>query len=334
MVFRLFPKLVKKQYDPLAMIIGSFLMIILLGSILLCLPMSSNSHEWTNFLDAAFTATSATTVTGLAIYDTGTYWSFFGQLIILILIHLGGLGYMTIIASIFILIRKRSINDALILGESLNTYSFKEIFNLSKSLFLVIIILEGIGALALFVDWAPEMGIKRALWYGIFHSVAAFNNAGFDLMGGFKGLTHYVGDPIMNITIMGLIITGGLGFFVFLELFHWLRHNERLSLHAKIVLTTTCFLVLFGALVIYGFEHENPKTLGELPTTSKIWASLFLSVTSRTAGFNTVPTEGLRDESLLFVMILMLIGASPGGTGGGGKTTTMAVIFFTIWAYI
>ncbi|MBI4440539.1 Trk family potassium uptake protein [Candidatus Woesearchaeota archaeon] len=331
MVFSLFPRLVKRQYNPLAMVVLSFLLVIIAGTLFLMLPVASRQRAWTPALDAAFTATSATTVTGLAVFDTGTHWSFFGQFIILLLVQIGGLGYMTIIASLLILVRKRSITEALLLGESLNTYSFKEMFALAKSLFMVVILFEALGALTLFVNWVPRMGTVRAAWYGLFHSVTAFNNAGFDLMG---GLTTSVGDPIVNITVIGLIVSGGVGFFVLMELVHWTFGKARLSLHAKVVLLSTCFLILAGAVLLFLLEFDNQDTLGKLPLETKAWAALFQSVTARTAGFNTIPIEQLTDASLLLIILFMFIGASPGGTGGGVKTTTAALVFFTVISYL
>ncbi len=330
----LFPELMLKKYNPLFTIVLSYIIIIAVGTLLLMLPSASTTDEWTPFVDAAFTATSATTVTGLTVVDTGTHWSFFGQLVILLLIHIGGLGYMTIIASIIIIVRKRAITESLILGESLNTYSFKEMFLLAKSLFMVVILLEALGALALFVNWAPLMGIKKALWFGIFHAVAAFNNAGFDLMGNYASLTNYVSDPVVNATIIGLIIAGGLGFFVFLELVNWLTGKGVMTLHTKIVLTMTCLLIVLGAGLIIAFESSNQETLGNLPFTTKMWAALFTSVTARTAGFNTLSMNKLTDASLFLLILLMFIGASPGGTGGGIKTTTISVVFFAVSSYI
>lgn len=330
----IFPKLTVKRYNPLFTIVLSYLIVIVIGTILLMHPYSSSSNEWTNPLDAAFTATSATTVTGLVVVDTATHWSFFGQLIILLLIHLGGLGYMTIIASIIILVKRRGMTESLILGESLNTYSFKGIFSLAKSMFMVVILLEALGAMSLFVSWAPSIGIKRGLWFGVFHAVSAFNNAGFDLMGGYASLMQYVNNPVVNITIMGLIVTGGLGFFVFLEFANWLTGKGKLSLHTKLVLTTTCLLILLGAALIFILESQNPETLGSLQFTTRVWGAMFTSVAARTAGFNTLPIDKLTDASLVVIIILMFIGASPGGTGGGIKTTTIAVIFFTLFSYL
>ena len=310
-------------------IVLSFLLVILTGTLLLSLPISSANGSATKFIDAFFTANSATCVTGLVCLDTGTYFSLFGKLVILTLIQIGGLGYMTFSTFFMVLFKKKLfITEKLIAQEALNVYSAKEVVNILKKILTIVFAIEGIGAFILFLRWLPEMGVKRSLFYGVFHSVSAFCNAGFSLPANFASLTAFRGDIIVNLTITTLIIFGGLGFLVITDLVQ----NKRFSLHSKIVVGTTLFLIIFGSVLIYAIEFNNPATLGALGNLEKIMSSYFQSVTARTGGFATIGIEKMGDASQLVLMGLMFIGASPGGTGGGIKTTTFMLICATIWA--
>ncbi len=310
-------------------IVLSFLLVILTGTLLLSLPISSSNGTQTRFLDAFFTANSATCVTGLACLDTGTHFSLFGKLVILSLIQIGGLGYMTFSTFFMVLFKKKLfITEKLIAQEALNVYSAKEVVNILKKILTIVFLIEGAGALILFLRWLPEMGLKRALLYGVFHSVSAFCNAGLSLPAGFASFTAYRGDIIVNLTITSLIILGGLGFLVITDLVQ----NKRFSLHSKIVVGTTLSLIILGGILIYAIEFNNSATLGAFGNLEKIMSSYFQSITARTAGFNTIAINKMRTASQLVLMGLMFIGASPGGTGGGIKTTTFTLICATIWA--
>lgn len=298
------------------------------------LPVATKSGEGADFLTALFTATSATCVTGLVVVDTKTYWSTFGQIVIMLLIQVGGLGIMTM-STLFALIlgRRITFKERLVMQEAFNTNSLGGIVKFAKYILMVSFLFESIGAIILTLRFLPQMGLKKAVYYGLFHSISAFNNAGFDLMGNFRSLTGYVSDWVVNLVIMGLIIFGGLGFYVLLDIYEH-RHFNKFTLHSKIVITITLFLIAIGTLLIFLFEYNNPKTLKPLDFPTKILASLFQAVTPRTAGFNTLSLSDMTIASKFLTIILMFIGASPAGTGGGIKTTTFAVILYTVLSVI
>lgn len=319
--------LLKLRHNPSIVIILSFALIILTGALLLWLPFSTASGKTTSFIDAYFTANSATCVTGLVVVDTGTHYTFWGKLIILGLIQLGGLGYMTFSTLIVILLRQKVfISQRLAVREAMNLFSSQGAVRFILYVFSIVITFESLGAAILFFRWWPEMGAWRALKSGVFHSVSAFCNAGFDIMGGFRSFTGYVGDPVVNLTIMGLIIIGGIGFIVLADIIE----RRKFSLHSKLVLITTLFLIFGGAALFFIFEHLNPHTLAKLPLNVQIWASFFQSVTARTAGFNTLDLSRLAGPAIFVLISLMFVGASPGGTGGGIKTTTFALLLLTM----
>lgn len=314
---------------PTLFIAISFLAVIFTGAVLLSLPISSASGTYTNFLDAYFTSNSATCVTGLVCLDTGVHFSLFGIIVILALIQVGGLGYMTFSTFVMVFLRKRMfISEKLMMQETLNIYSTKEVFGVLKKIFLIVFVIEGIGAIILFLRWLPEMGVGQALLYGVFHSVSAFCNAGFALPANFANLTAYRTDVAVNLTVTSLIILGGLGFLVLADIIQ----NKRLSLHSRIVIWTTLFLIISGTLLILAIEYGNKDTIGGLSFGGKLLTSYFQAVTPRTAGFNTLPIESMFHPTLILIIGLMFIGASPGGTGGGIKTTTFTLICATIWA--
>jgi len=320
---------------PAQFVVLSFAAVITLGTLLLWLPISSQSGKFTPFIDALFAATSATCVTGLVVRDTGTYWSLFGQIVILLLIQMGGLGYMTL-ATFFpiILGRKVGLIDRVRLAETLSVSSLKGIMLLAKYVLFSVLLVEGVGALVLFLRFLFLMPPLKAIYFGVFHAVSAFCNAGFDVMGTFSGpyssLTYFRGDVLVNLTICFLIIVGGIGFMVVANLVRHFRYREPLALHTKIVLISTAVLLVFGTLIILGMEFNNSGTLASLPLGEKILASFFQAVTPRTAGFNTLNLSSMNVGTLMFIAMLMFIGASPGGTGGGVKTSTLAVLLATI----
>ncbi|MGI1690523.1 TrkH family potassium uptake protein [Thermoanaerobacter uzonensis] len=326
--------MIKIKLTPTQVLALGFAAIILIGTLLLMLPVATKSGEGADFLTALFTSTSATCVTGLTVVDTKTYWSTFGQIVIMLLIQVGGLGIMTM-STLFALIlgRRITFKERLVMQEAFNTNSLGGIVKFARYILMFSFLFESIGAVILTLRFLPQMGLKKAVYYGFFHSISAFNNAGFDLMGNFKSLTGYVSDWVVNLVIMGLIIFGGLGFYVLLDIYEH-RHFNKFTLHSKIVITITLFLIAAGTLFIFLFEYNNPKTLKPLDFPTKILASLFQAVTPRTAGFNTLSLSDMTIASKFLTIILMFIGASPAGTGGGIKTTTFGVILYTVLSVI
>lgn len=321
-----------KRLNQVQFIALGFFLIIMLGTFMLMLPISSKSGEWTSFLDAFFTAVSTTCVTGLIVVDTFTHWSLFGQLIIITLIQIGGLGFLTIAVGFAMIFRKRiGLRQRDLLKESVNAMEIGGIVKLTRKIIAGTAIIEGIGAVILSIRFIPEHGLLEGIYYGVFHSISAFCNAGFDLMGyqaPYNSLCNYATDPVINLTISALIMIGGLGFVVWDELsikkFHWKQY----TLHTKLVLSGTAFLLVAGTVLMLLFEYHN--TLEGMNFGEKLLASFFGSVTARTAGFNTVDTAALDSSSKLLTIILMFIGGSPGSTAGGAKTTTVMVIFIYI----
>ncbi|NMO95652.1 TrkH family potassium uptake protein [Paenibacillus lemnae] len=320
--------------SPPQVLVTGFGSIILIGTILLMLPIASETGESLGFMNALFTATSATCVTGLVVVDTETFFSTFGEVVIMLLMQIGGLGFMTM-ATLFALVLKRriSLKDRLLLQESMNQSSIEGIVRLIRRVLFYSLIIEGAAVILFSIRWAFDMPFGRAVYYGVFHAISLFNNAGFDLFGGFKSLTQYVNDPLVNIVSMFLIIAGGIGFVVMSELVDF-KKKLKLSLHSKVVLSMSGTLILIGAVVIFIFEFTNTKTLGSLGWGGKVWGSFFQSVTPRTAGANTLNIPDLRQASQFFIIILMFIGASPGSTAGGIKTTTFTIMIGAVIAMI
>jgi trk system potassium uptake protein TrkH len=316
------------------MLVIGFALIILIGAQLLTLPVSSATGQTTPWIDALFTATSATCVTGLVVVDTGTYYSTFGQIVILSLIQVGGLGFMTM-ATLFAVVLKRriSLKERLILQEALNQTSIEGIIRLVRKVLLYTLAIEACGALSFTLRFLFDMPPGRAIYYGIFHAVSFFNNAGFDIMGHFRSLTMYVGDPWVNFTAMSMIVLGGLGFVVLADLLEY-RRNRKVSLHSKVVLSMSGILIVVGTLVILVFEYSNSLTMGPLHFGEKVLAAMMQSVSPRTAGVNTVDIGSLRQATQFIIVILMFIGASPGSTGGGIKTTTFAALLGAVIAMV
>ena len=308
-------------------ILLGFAVLILFGAILLMLPIASNEGVYTPFLKARFTSTSASCVTGLIVYDTATHWSLFGQAVILFLIQIGGLGVVVAVTSIILLSGKRiGYSQRNTLANSISINSQGGIMKMLLFLLKWTGIIELFFASLLATQFIPEFGVKRGLWYSIFHSVSAFCNAGFDLMGikePFSSLSDYVGNPLINISIMSLILLGGLGFVTWQDIAKNKGNFHRYRLQSKIILSTTIFLVLLPALFYFFLEFR------EMPIGSRILASLFTAVTPRTAGFNTVDFSKFSDSGIFLQILLMLVGAAPGSTGGGMKMTTMTVLILT-----
>ena len=311
-----------------------FLGVIILGTLLLTLPISSKSREWTPLLDCAFTATSATCVTGLIVYDTFSHWSLFGQTVIISMIQVGGLGVMTIITMFSVFLKKKiSLHERKLLMESSGTVRKSGIIRLLKQIVTGTLIFEGTGALLLATRFCPELGFFNGLRYSVFHSVSAFCNAGFDLMGrygSFSSLTPFADDAVVNLTICILIITGGIGYLVWQDVLNFKSDFKKYSLQSKIVLVTSAVLVLGGWLLMLVCEWNS--SMAQLSPGKKILAAFFQSVTARTAGFNTVPLNELSSAGLMTMVVLMFIGGSPGSTAGGVKTTTVAVMIIELIA--
>ncbi len=319
--------------SPTKVIMWGYSLIILVGSVLLYLPVSSKSGTFTNFLDCVFTATSATCVTGLVIYDTYTHWSLFGQLVILLLIQIGGLGFMTLAISAVTLTKKHiGLRERYTMKEAISAPTVGGVVRISRFIFLTSIAIEATGALLLSIKFIPQFGIVRGIYFSIFHSISAFCNAGFDLMGiikPFSSLATYQGSVLVNLVICFLIIIGGLGFFVWDDIrIHKFKINKY-KLHTKIVLTVTSTLILVGFLSIFIFESRY-TSFDNLPIKNQILVAFFQSVAPRTAGFNTIDLASISDESQILTICLMLIGGSPSSTAGGIKTTTLAVMVLSI----
>ncbi len=316
--------------NPPVSLMLSFAAVILVGTILLMLPASSTEGYITNFIDALFTATSATCVTGLIVVDTGTYFSLFGQIVILLLIQIGGLGIMTISTAFAIMLGQRiSLNVQNVMHQVVGETPVIDVFKLLRGTVLVTLLIELIGAMFLFFSIANMMPVAKAIYYSIFHSVSAFCNAGFSLWSG--NLVSFVESPLVNFSITFLIILGGLGFAVLIDIYHFFFHHQqvrKLALHSKIVLTATALLIVSGFIGLYIGEYYS--SMKGFTVSRRVFSSWFQSVTARTAGFNTIDISLYSSASVLLTVILMFIGASPGSTGGGIKTTTFSVLVLSV----
>ena len=314
----------------------SFLAVIFLGSLLLSLPISSADGEAVPYLDALFTATTATCVTGLVTLTTASTWSIFGQAVILVLIQVGGLGVVTIMSALMILLQKRmGIGDRLLLQDAFNLNSLSGIVRFVKRVILGTALVEGIGALLYMTVFVPEFGL-RGIWISLFTSISAFCNAGMDIIAD-NSLSSYATNPIINLVTCALIVLGGIGYIVWWDVMGLRKSaagRRRLSLHSKIAISTTLLLIFGGGLLILLFEYHNPRTIAELSLFDKLQVSLFQSVTTRTAGFATVPQQDLTNASSLLCLLLMFIGGSPVGTAGGIKTVTIAVLFASAFSAV
>ena len=322
-------------------ILLSFLTAILVGSVLLTLPISSASWQATPFIDALFTATTATCVTGLVVVPTVTAWSLFGHIVILVLIQIGGLGIITIMASITVFLHKRmELADRLLLQDAFNLNTLSGLETFVKKVIKGTFIIEGIGACLYMTVFVPQFGLK-GIWISVFTSISAFCNAGIDIIAE-NSLCNYTLNPIINITTCLLIILGGLGYIVWWDLMRVSKEKRTkkvkfwrtLTLHSKIAISATAGLILVGGILILLFEYRNPNTIGQFTFLEKLEVAFFQSVTTRTAGFATIPQENLSNASAIICLLLMFIGGSPVGTAGGIKTVTFVVLIASAFATI
>lgn len=313
-----------------------FLIIILCGTCLLMLPISSRMPGGTDFLSALFTAASATCVTGLVVVDTYQHWTLFGQTVILLMIQVGGLGFVTFGVTILLMMGKRiGLADRGLLRDSVNTLELGGIVRLAKLIVKGTLLIEGTGAVLLSIRFVPEFGLAEGIYYGIFHSVSAFCNAGFDLMGRFEAyssLVRYADDWLVNLTTVSLVLIGGLGFVVWRDLYKNRLQMKKYTLHTKMVLTALVVLVVFPMPLFWFLERGG--VLAGLDGSGQFLGSLFAVVTPRTAGFNTTDVAGMGDAGKLLTLVLMLIGGNPGSTAGGVKTTTIMVLLFYVVSMI
>lgn len=321
------------RIKPAQVVILGFLFQILVGACLLALPVSTQSGEGASFLDALFTATSATCVTGLVVQDTAQYWSTFGQGIILLLIQVGGMGVVTMAVAISMFSgRKIGLRERWVMQESISAPQVGGIVRMTSFILKTALLIEGIGAVLLALRFCPEFGIGKGIWYGIFHSISAFCNAGFDLMGekaAFSSMTWYAGDSLVNVVICLLIVLGGLGFLTWQDISANGWHVSRYRLQSKLILVTTLVLLVGGGLFYGLYEFSQPQW-DDLSSKERGLASIFQTVAPRTAGFNTVDLTQLSQPTILITILLMLAGGSPGSTAGGFKTTTLAVLILAV----
>lgn len=320
------------ELNPPRVLALGFAGLILIGAILLNLPIASKSGESIGFINALFTSASSVCVTGLVVVNTGEYWSLFGHIVIICLIQMGGLGFMTLATLVALILGKKiTLKERLIIKEQLNQETMSGLVKLTKYVILSTFAIEGLGALFLSTRFIPRYGFIKGLWFSIFHSISAFCNAGFDITG--NNIVPFKGDIVVNLTIAFLIIIGGLGFSVYIDISRHKRFN-RLSLHSKLVLVITLILIIVGMILFYLIEWDNPGTLEPLNSKERIIASFFQSVVTRTAGFNSIDMSKMKDTTTFIMIILMFIGGSPGSTAGGIKTTTFGAILLTTFTVI
>ncbi|MBQ4561171.1 MAG: potassium transporter KtrB [Clostridia bacterium] len=329
------------RFSTTQIILLSFLLVILIGSILLVLPISSTNGTPVPYIDALFTATTSCCVTGLVTLPTLSTWSVFGQIVILILIQVGGLGVITVMTGCMLLLnRKLGIGDRLLIQDSFNLNTMSGLVRFVKNVLFGTLIVEGIGAVLYMLVFVPEFGAK-GIWISVFNSVSAFCNAGIDIVAD-NSLCNYATNPLINTVTSVLVILGGLGYIVWWDIIRVIKSRSpknrkifrHLTLHSKIAVTVTAGLILAGAIFIFVFEYANPLTIGEMKLFDKIQVSFFQSVTTRTAGFASVPQENLTNASAVVSVILMMIGGSPVGTAGGMKTVTITVLICSAFATI
>ena len=316
-----------KRLSSSQIIILGFAALILLGSLLLMLPISTQDGKGAGFMDALFTATSAVCVTGLIVQDTATYWSAFGQTILITLIQIGGLGVVTVAIAISLLSGKRiSLKQRSTMQEAISAHKVGGIVRLTGFILKMTICFELLGAVLMAPTFCREFGMAKGIWYAVFHSISAFCNAGFDLMGiktPYSSLTYFAKNPAVNMTVMALIVTGGIGFMTWDDIKTHKHRIRKYRMQSKVILATTGVLILFPVLYFFFFEF------GDVPLGERILLSLFQAITPRTAGFNTADLTGLSEVGTIITILLMLVGGSPGSTAGGMKTTTLAVMFST-----
>ncbi|MEW9052454.1 MAG: TrkH family potassium uptake protein [Neobacillus sp.] len=311
-----------------------FFCLIMLGTFLLMLPFATKDRHHLSFIDALFEATSAVCVTGLVVVDTQTTFTVFGQIVLMFLIQIGGLGFMTVGILIALFLGKNiGLKGRLMIQESLNQLSLEGMVRLVKFVVIFTLMIEGLGATILAIRWASDFGFPQSIFYGIFHSISAFNNAGFDIMGGFKSITEYVGDFTVIMTLSSLIIIGGIGYTVIIDLLKK-KSLRKLSLHSKLVILVTVILNVLGTILVFVLEYNNPGTLGDLSFKDKLLGAFFHGVVPRTAGFNSLNMPDLTQSTQLITMLLMFIGGGSGGTAGGIKVTTFVILILAVWTLI
>lgn len=325
-------KTVDRELNPPRVLALGFGMLILLGAILLNLPIATQTGERVGFINAFFTSSSAVCVTGLVVKNTAEYWSNFGHVVIISLIQMGGLGFMTMATIVALLVGKKiTFTERLVIKEQLNQETMTGLVKLTKYVIGATFLVEGLGAIFLSTKFIPMYGLGKGLWFSVFHAISAFCNAGFDIMG--SSLEPYVGDLTLNLTLATLVILGGLGFSVYIDISRN-RKFGRLKLHSKLVIVMTILLLVLGTVLIFITESQNPETMLNFTPKEKIVSSFFQSAISRTAGFNSINLSGMRESTVIIIIMLMFVGGSPGSTAGGVKTTTFGVLLFTTRAVI
>lgn len=330
-------RLERLKLQPSQVLVLGFAIVIMLGATLLNLPIASVNGKSIGFIDALFTSASAVCVTGLVVVNTASHWTIFGKIIILLLIQIGGLGFMSMATLVALLLGRRiTLKERLILQEDLNQFTMQGLVKLTKYVLLSTFVIEFVGAVLLSFTFIPYYGsVFKGITFAIFHSISAFCNAGFDITG--NSMVDFVGDPIVNIAICLLVIIGGLGYSVYINITDRIVRKDvkrQFSLHTKMVLTITAYLLLIGFVGFFILEFTNINTLAKLTFPEKIWASIFQAVVPRTAGFNSVDIGKITNASTFLIIILMFIGGSPGSTAGGIKTTTIGSIFYAIVSVI
>ena len=327
-------KFFRKRINPARRIAVGFIAIIFFGALILMLPISSKERVFTPFLTAIFTSTSATCVTGLTLINPGEYLSVFGQIILLIMIQTGGLGFMTILCFAFVVTNKRiGLRNRLLIAQSVGSESLDGVVGLAKNVFIITIVVEGAGALIMSLRFIPEFGFFKGLWFSIFHSVSAFCNAGFDIIGDGKSMMSFAQDPLILITLAILVITGGLGFIVWTELLQK-KTWKKMSVYSRVVLSMSFVLLLLGTVVYCILEYNNNDTIGNYTISGKLLSSFFQSVTTRTAGFDAINQSCLTDLSKIWGTALMMIGGASASTAGGIKTGTFALVIMTLYTVL
>lgn len=318
------------KLNPPQLLAIMFLFLVVVGGVLLKLPIATEKDI--SWLDAFFLSTSAATVTGLAPIDPGSTFTLFGEIVLMVLIQVGGLGIMTFAVLVVIVLGKKiGMKQRMLMQEALNQPSLGGVIRLARNLLLFSLFMECIGVILLAIDWVPKMGWAKGLYYSLFHTIAAFNNAGFALWP--DNLSRFVGNPIVNVTITLLIIVGGLGFTVVFDVLYQ-RRWRKLSLHTKLMLVMTLVVNVVAIVAVFFFEQHNPKTLGSLSLHEQLWAAYFQGITPRTAGFNTIDIGSLEQPTAMLMIFLMFIGAGSTSTGGGIKLTTFAVIIFAVMSFL
>ncbi|MBQ2308293.1 MAG: Trk family potassium uptake protein [Clostridia bacterium] len=325
----------KKKMGWAQLIALGFALLILVGTIILCLPISSSDGRFTSPIDAAFTAVSASCVTGLITLDTATHWNTFGQIVILVMIQIGGIGFMTTAVLLSLIFKKAMTpKDRMLVANSYNLNSYDSISELVKRIIVGTLSIEGAGAALLAIRFIPDFGVAEGIYKSIFHSVSAFCNAGFDIIGtepDITSLSHYATDPLVNITLALLIILGGIGFLVWSDIINFASRKRKLSVYSRFVIIVTLLLLVSSTLLTAIMEWNNPATIGEFSPPQKILSSFFLATSWRTAGFSMVE-NGLLNESTQYLgMLLMFIGGASGSTAGGVKVATFGIVIFAVW---